>query len=98
MPEKFTDLYGFTIPDFFISLYFAVSVAQMKIGCDLSSELFLWLLYLQIKVRGFTHKVRIISSPKQDDKIAFLQLLIRSLTPNSKSDLFFYGFSFPPYI
>ena len=39
MAIRFTDLYGFTIPDYYIYLYSAAGIIQMKMGCDLSSEL-----------------------------------------------------------
>ena len=39
MVIRFTDLYGFTIPDFYIYLYSSAGIAQMKIRSDLSSEL-----------------------------------------------------------
>ena len=47
MAIRFTDLYGFTIPDYYIYLYSAAGIIQMKMGCDLSSEL---LLFRQLSV------------------------------------------------
>ena len=47
MAIRFTDHYGFTIPDFYIYLYSAAGIIQMKMGSDPSSEL---LLFRQLSV------------------------------------------------